>query len=253
MSRTDQRRWLSAPLRVRNYRALAGSLLTYASPVDGLRRYVRGSGDYPWSARLRTPLGPVVLTVPHPHDVRTVNEVFCRHDYGAWSRADAPRVVVDVGANIGVSAVYFLTRRPDAVVHCWEPVEHNLEVLRANTAAFADRCHIHEAALAPTAGTADFLVEPVGRYSGLADHLTASPVHRTVRVRCDAVADALRAVVREEGRIDLLKIDTEGSEESLVAAIPADLREHIGIVVHERPGGVDRVRGTDLCGGERPR
>jgi FkbM family methyltransferase len=245
VSRTDHRRWLSAPFRPRNYRALLGSLRTYASPVDGLRRYVLGSGSYPWAARLRTPLGPIVLTIPHPHDVRTVNEVFCRHDYGAT----APGVVVDVGANIGVSAAYFLTRRPDAVVHCWEPVDHNLEVLRANTAAFGDRCRIHEAAMAPTAGTADFLVEPVGRYSGLAEHLSGGPTHRTVQVRCDAVADALRAVVAEHGRIDLLKIDTEGSEDAIVAAIPADLRDSIGLVVHERPGGVVMVRGRDLGGG----
>ncbi len=245
MSRTDRRRWLSAPLRPRNYRALLGSLRTYASPVDGLRRYVLGSGAYPWAARLRTPIGPVVLTVPHPHDVRTVNEVFCRHDYGAGS----PRVVVDVGANIGVSAAYFLSRRPDSVVHCWEPVAQNLEVLRRNTAAFGDRCRIHEAALAPAAGTADFLVEPVGRYSGLADHLSAGPAHHTVQVPCDAVADALRAVVAEHGRIDLVKIDTEGSEEAIVAAIPADLRECIGVVVHERPGGVVTTRGSDLGGG----
>jgi FkbM family methyltransferase len=245
VSRTDHRRRLSAPFRPRNYRALVGSLRTYASPVDGLRRYVLGSGSYPWAARLRTPLGPVVLTVPHPHDVRTVNEVFCRRDYGAT----APRVVVDVGANIGVAAAYFLTRRPDAVVHCWEPVDRNLELLRANTAGFGDRCRIHEAALAPAAGTADFLVEPVGRYSGLADHLAAGPAHHTVRVTCDAVADALRAVVAEHGRIDLLKIDTEGSEDAIVAAIPADLHECIGLVVHERPGGVVRTRGTDLGSG----
>lgn len=248
MSRTDHRRWLSAPLRPRNYRAVIGSLRTYARPVEGLRRYVTGSGSYPWRARIRTPIGPAELLVPHPHDVRTVNEVFCRHDYGSGVGERAPRIVVDVGANIGVSAVYFLTRRPDAVVHCWEPVEANLATLRANTAPYADRCRVHEAALAPEAGTADFLLEPVGRYSGLAEHLPAGPQHRTVQVRCEAVADALRAVVAEHGRIDLIKIDTEGSEDAIVAAIPPDLWASIGLVVHERPGGVVTLRGTDLGG-----
>ena len=76
-----RRRW-SAPLRPRNYRAVWSTLLTSHRPVDSLSRYVRGSGRYPWRARLRTPTGPVELLVPHPHDVRTVNEVFHRHDYG---------------------------------------------------------------------------------------------------------------------------------------------------------------------------
>lgn len=245
MTGWDQRRWRSAPFRARNYRAVLGMLRTFTDPVDALLRYVRGGGTYPWRPTLRTPVGRLALTVPHPHDVRTVNEVFCRRDYDAHVR-QAPRVVVDIGANIGVSAAYFLTRRADSVVHCWEPVEQNLRTLRANVAPFGDRCRVHEAAVAPEAGEAEFLVEPVGRYSGLAAHRARTPQDTPTRVRCDAVGDALRAVVAEHGRIDLLKVDTEGSEEAIVAAVPADLRPLIGRVVYERPGGVVDVAGRDL-------
>lgn len=234
----DHRRWRSAAFRPRNYRALAHSLTTYLRPVDALNRYVRGAGEYPWRARLRTPTGVVELLVPHPHDVRTVNEVFCRRDYGSG----APEVVVDIGGNIGVSAAYWLTRSTTSRVHVWEPVEHNLATLRVNLAPFGDRCVVHECAAAPQAGPATFLIDPIGRYSGLADYRSSASDTVAVRVECESVEDVLRSVLAAEGRIDLLKVDTEGSEEAIVAAIPPDVRDRIGAIVHEYPGGVRWVR-----------
>lgn len=234
----DQRRWRSAAFRLRNYRAFAHTMTTYLAPVEALDRYVRGSGEYPWRPRLRTPIGHIELLVPHPHDVRTVNEVFCRRDYGSG----APQVVVDIGGNIGVSAVYWLSRSTTSRVHVWEPVAHNLTTLRVNVAPFADRCVVHEVAAAPEAGPATFLLDPIGRYGGLADYQPSSQDKVAVQVECEAVGDLLRVVIEAEGRIDLLKIDTEGSEEALLAAIPADLRHAIREIVHEYPGGVRWLR-----------
>ena len=234
----DRRRRWSAPLRARNYRSVWSTFRTSAHPVDALDRYVRGSGEYPWTTSLRTPTGAIDLVLPHPHDVRTVNEVFHRHDYGTGR----PEVVVDIGGNIGVSAAWFLSRSHIARVHVWEPVPHNLQTLRLNVARFGGRCVVHEAALAPEAGTATFLVDSVGRYSGLAEYQPGAEGKVAVQVECEAVADALRAVLEIEGRIDLVKVDTEGSEEAIVAAIPADLRAVIGEIVHEYPGGVRRIR-----------
>lgn len=187
----DERRWLSAPFRPEATEPWH-TLTTYTWPFEALDRYVRGSGDYPWTAGLRTPTGPVQLRVPHPHDVRTVNEIFCRRDYGS----DAPEVMVDIGGTIGVSATFWLSR---SVYH-------------------------HEAALGPVAGPAPFLIDPVGRYSGW-------PSTRTSR-------DKVEVQVECVGRIDLVKVDTESSEEAIVAAIPPDTRAAIAQIIYEYPGGV---------------
>lgn len=237
MATVDQRRRWSAPFRARNYRAVGYTLISSTHPVEALDRYVRGSGNYPWVAGLRTPTGQIELLVPHPHDVRTVNEVFHRRDYGSGH----PEVVVDIGGNIGVSAAFFLSRSPTCRVHVWEPVSHNLETLRVNVAPFGERCTVHESALAPQAGPATFLVDPIGRYSGLAAYQSGTDGCVVAEVTCEAVAVAMRAVLEEEGRIDLVKVDTEGSEEAIVAAIPPDVRAAIGEIIHEYPGGVRRV------------
>lgn len=235
----DQRRRRSAVFRPRNYVAAARMLRTFAHPLDALRRYVSGHGDYPWVARLRTPVGPVEVTIPHPHDVRTLNEVFARQDYGRH----APRVVVDIGGNIGVSALFFLTRRPDSRVYVYEPVAANLRTLRTNLGPFPDRCEILPVAVGVTGGPAEFLIEPVGRYSGLRDFTGGDYDFTVVTVDCVAIGEALRGIVAAEGGIDLVKIDTEGSEQALVAAIPEDVWPRLGAVVYECSGGVERLDG----------
>lgn len=223
--------------RGRNYLAALTMLRLSTRPLEMMRRYVRSEGDYPWSAELRTPLGRVPLLLTHAHDVRTVNEVFFRRDYGGGK----PGVVVDIGANIGISVVYFLTRSPSTRVYCWEPLPQNLATLERNVAPFADRVVISPHAVAPDAGTADFLMEEVGRYSGLAEYYEHSLDTVTIRVECDAIADALSRVVAAEGRIDVLKIDTEGSERALLEAIPRELWPAIGVVVVEDQGTVRRL------------
>ena len=117
-------------------------------PIETMRRYVDSRGDYPWTLVVRTPVGRVPLTLTHPHDVRTVNEVFFRRDYGTGR----PAVVVDIGANIGISAAYFLSRSPDSRVYCWEPVPQNLAALERNTARFGRRVVVSPNAVAPVAG-----------------------------------------------------------------------------------------------------
>jgi FkbM family methyltransferase len=234
MSGTDRRRRFTAPFRVRNYRAVVNTVRTYERPLEALDRYVRSRGEYPWTARVRTPIGVVELLVPHPHDVRTLNEVFARHDYGAGR----PRVVVDVGANIGISAAFFLSRRPDSIVHAFEPHPANLVTLKHNLAPFGDRAVIHPVALAPTAGRARFFAEGIGRYSGLADYAGAHDARLDIEVDCEAVGHALERIVAVEGGVDLLKLDTEGSEEALLGAIPPHLSERIETTYYEGLGRV---------------
>src|SRR5262245_917624 len=94
-------------------------------------RYLSGRGDYPWRCAVRTPLGVVAPRTYSHHDVVTVTEVFCRHDYES---PDDVRVVVDVGSNIGISALYFLTRNPHVRCHLYEPVGRNVARLRENLA-----------------------------------------------------------------------------------------------------------------------
>ncbi|MGG5259392.1 FkbM family methyltransferase [Phycicoccus avicenniae] len=232
---SDRRRLLRGITRLTSYRSLVSMTRVFVEPLGALRRYVDSShGTYPWRTHLRTPAGRIGVELPHSHDVRTVNEVFCRRDYGSGT----PEVVVDIGANIGLASLYFLSRNPDARVYACEPVATNLERLRANVAPFEDRVVIEERAVSPEGGRAEFLVEEVGRYSGLAAYYEHDLERRSVEVDTVSIADLLDRILSVEQRIDLLKIDTEGSEPALVAAVRPDQWERIAEVRYEQDGEV---------------
>lgn len=199
-------------------------LLAEEFPVV-LSRYVLKRGSYPYRCHIRSPAGRLGIECYSPHDMLTVNEVFFRLDYVV--RSDV-RVVVDVGANIGVSALYFLSTAPGVRCYLFEPNPANLPRLRRNLAAFEDRYVLEPAAIADRDGVARFGIESSGRYGGI-----GIETGRTIEVRCHEVNAALGEIVLAEGRIDVLKVDTEGSEAYIVRTIRPDLLERIDMIYLE--------------------
>jgi FkbM family methyltransferase len=227
-------------LAPRNYVALWRSRRRYVHPLDGARRYFLGRGEYPCRFELRTPLGVVAPRLHHPHDMFTVNEVFCREDYAA---GPGDRVVVDVGSNIGLSALYFLTRHPEARVWCYEPVPRNAQRLEENLAGHPDRWSLQRIAVADRPGRVRFGVEDSGRYGGI-----GVATGEEIEVDCAGVNDVLAEVLAQTGHIDVLKLDTEGAELATVRAIAPEHLDRIRTIYleleHPEPVHPDRFHAT---------
>lgn len=243
-------RALLAPLRAHNYRTAASLLKTFPDPVSVGWRYLTSRGKYPYRVRVRTPLGIVSLDLHSVHDLLTVNESFNRIDYPADERA---QVVVDLGANIGISAAYFATRSTSTRVYGYEPSPVNLDRLDANVAQFGDRVTIVPKAVGPTSGRLKFNAEPFGRYGGLITDTYPHGAVNPIDVDVVAIDDVLSDVLDREGRIDVLKIDTEGAEVPTIAAADGELLKRIGVIYLEatlseqiRPELAQRQRG-EIC------
>ncbi len=239
-----------AILEPAQYAALARMARRYPAFPDVLKRYLVGGGDYPYACQVRTPSGVVAPMTYSHHDIFTVQEVFGREDYRAGANL---QVAVDIGSNIGISALYFLTRNRVARSYLYEPVPRNVERLRANLAGYEDRYELEEVAVAATAGTVAFTVEPFGRYGGIG---VAGTEH--IDVTCRAVADVLDDVLDRESRIDLLKIDTEGAEVDTLHAIRADQLTRVDTICFETttpvnpdPGQFAMRFGAETCRLER--
>ena len=209
----------------RNYAALANMARRYPRPLDAAQRYFRGRGSYPAQVAVRTPAGTMTPTLWSYHDMITLNEMFCREDYAV---ADAPHTVVDIGSNIGLSALYFLTRGPQVRCHLYEPVPRNVERLRANLAQFDGRFDVQPVAVADFDGEATFGVEDTGRYGGLGVSLPD-----TLTVRCRHINAVLDEVLARAATIAVLKLDVEGHEATLVGAIRPDLLARIELIYAE--------------------
>jgi FkbM family methyltransferase len=188
--------------------ALAGMVAVYPDFADVCGRYLLGRGAYPTSIAVRTPLGRADIRVHSFHDLLTVNEIFARKDYPA--RRDLG-VVVDIGSNIGISALYFLTRNRSSKVFLFEPLPRNVDALRANLIGYEARYVLEDTAVGTGNGMVEFGWEDTGRYGGVG----RAAEHR-LDVRCRDLNDILQEILREVDHIDVLKMDVEGSEEDLL-------------------------------------
>ena len=187
-----------------HYVAFFRSFGVYTTPVKYLLNYLFSTGTYPAQIVLKGGFEKIVATLYSPHDLLTVNEIFCRHDYPCDGK---PKRIIDIGSNIGISALYFLSRNPETKVVLYEPNPVNLEKLRKNLSGHTDRVIIHEEAVADQHGILEFGIEETGRYGGL-----KTQNEKKIKVNCIHIDEVLSEALKDNDRIDILKVDTEGSE-----------------------------------------
>jgi FkbM family methyltransferase len=231
-------------IRPSNYGALLRAARVYERPLAAASRYFLGWGDYPCEVTVRTPIGPQNVTLFNSHDAVTVHEIFCREDY----QCPSPLVVVDLGSNIGVSALYFLTRSRSTYCELYEPDPHNIPKLLQNLQDYKGRFTLHEAAVADRQGVLSFTREPTGRYGTLeATRLAENSLDKVERINVNVehVNTVLDQAITRHGTIDLLKIDTEGSELATLWAIDPVLRKRIRRIVIEWTDRSVKLEGFD--------
>ena len=190
------------------------SFLTYLR-LSRIRRHV-GSGGAVVRVRLRPLGGREVMLRPSTSDVDTVWGTFA----GAYHRPPAelrdPRLIWDLGANIGLTMADLAQRFPAARIVGVELDHENAELARMNLAPWAARCEIVEAAVWPREGELRY-----ERFAG------ATSGHRVIELpasseapglgRAPAISPATLLERAGPGAIvDYAKIDIEGAERELL-------------------------------------
>jgi FkbM family methyltransferase len=131
-----------------------------------------------------------------------------RSDWPQWS----PRIVFDVGANVGQTVERISAVFPAATIHAFEPVPATHAALQA-AAASRPLVHAHCLALAESAGEMTIAPQVDSTLNSLkfsSDHTSADGIsirRQTATAFCAA---------HQIARIDLLKIDVEGAELSVL-------------------------------------
>jgi FkbM family methyltransferase len=151
----------------------------------------------------------------------------------AWCRAPI-EYIVDLGSNIGLSALLWSSLHPSARIVCVEPDEENFGLLQRNIEQLGDRCTAVRAAVADHDGTIDFFrSSSVYFWSSSTDPNIAKGAVQKVTVP----AMTMGSILNHAGfpRIDLMKMDIEGGEKSVLPGMPAwPLRpKHLVAELHE--------------------
>lgn len=162
------------------------------------------------SIRLRPLEGRTVWLRPGTSDATVVWETFVGrfHRPPAALAAEDPLVILDLGANIGLTMADMAVRHPRAKIVGVELDGANAALARENLRPWRDRCELLEAAVWSEGGTIGYDGEPGNEYgfrvmgSGAARSATAMSL------------DTILA--RVGGAADYLKMDIEGAEREVL-------------------------------------
>jgi FkbM family methyltransferase len=149
-----------------------------------------------------------------------------------------PRTIVDAGANIGLTSVFFARRFPEATILAVEPEESNHSVMLRNVAPYPNVVPIR-AALWGEDAVIHVENPGLGKW-GFRTRGTSREAIGTVR------GMTIDTLMREHGMgyLDILKLDIEGSERKVLSASSSWI-DRVGMIVaemHDRyEGGCSRA------------
>lgn len=196
--------------RSAKYRHTFGTLHGMFAWWDMRQDYKRARGEL-YTVRVPALSRPITLRAG-TSDREVFTQIFLDKEL-ALSLDDEPRVIVDVGANIGLSTLFLAARYPSASFICIEPEEQNFLLLKENLSHIT-RIEAIQAALWHKPETlqisnpdAAAYAYRVGEQQGWAQ--TAGQLIRSVTM------NQVLEMLPPGHNIDLLKIDIEGAERCL--------------------------------------
>jgi FkbM family methyltransferase len=202
----------------------------YARPVEFLKRYISKTGTYPTVVTVIGNGKQEEVNLFGSHDLDTLNQIYCRNDYPVDA---GDRVFIDIGANIGIATRYFLSGSNASIVYAYEPVPRNVERYHQNCKRLESQIRLNASAVSDFNGTTAFSLEETGRYGSIQNVSS----HYTVTVNVVNITDVIDEVLKLHKSIDVLKIDVEGTEETILKAIKPDQLKFIRKIYAEYQGG----------------
>jgi predicted O-methyltransferase YrrM len=125
----------------------------------GLKWYVRRVagllGMSSIQIRPKFALSPMVRLENNSSDVEMFYQIFIEEELQGLLQALAssqPRIVIDLGANVGYASLLFLNAFPEAFVLAVEPDPDNAAICRRNLAPYGERAKVIQGAVWPARG-----------------------------------------------------------------------------------------------------
>jgi FkbM family methyltransferase len=198
-------------------------------PEDDILRIANAKYKYPLFVRQNT------------SDMAVYKEVIENKQYD-FTTLQAPKVIVDAGGNIGLTAVYFARKYPNAKIITIEPEESNFAMLKKNTENYPNIIAIN-AALWNSEGEIELFDSGIGNWAFMTkdgtehDDFTIPKIEKKHMVKTVTIESLLKDLARGgEDMIDVLKIDIEGAEKEVFNDCSIWIKNVRSVIVelHER-------------------
>lgn len=122
----------------------------------------------------------------------------------------APKIVFDIGANIGVISAILAQIYPDAIIYAFEPIESNFEILLMNAEAYPN-IKPKKFGLGPRREMRHFFPS-----DNIINHGGYSTEIKSDKPTISCQIESMTEICKVLGPPDLIKIDVEGAEHSIL-------------------------------------
>ena len=189
-------------------------IFQYPKIIDGLTAYLCFFDEIFGRERVRS-----IKIKDHKIDIRTnshdlnvaISSLY-DEEYDHLNLSD-PRVIIDAGANVGTSSIFFARKYPGARIFAVEPETSNFDLLCKNTLNYNNIVPI-KAAIWRKNGTRTIQ----NRLTGHHGYTVSETPNRTQSTGQEVTCITIRSLIEQQGIefIDLLKMDIEGSEKCVL-------------------------------------
>lgn len=147
------------------------------------------------------------------------------------------KTVLDIGANVGVTALYFSQLFPNAQIYAFEPAPDNFALLERNIANSTRIRGFNFGLGAEDAALELFASDNPVNFGGYSLHPAGSDTSKRIRIQVRNVASVLAELSLET--LDVVKVDTEGAEWDILTAFPATVLQTAKYITGELHGNKD--------------
>ena len=150
-----------------------------------------------------------------------------------------PRVILDIGGNIGITSIFLAKIFPNASIYSFEPLLDNFKILQKNTHEY-NNIEVFNFGLGSRNGSFKaYLSEDSENFGGVSffpkekGHKSESYTECEVKNINDVIKDLNISL------IDLIKIDTEGSEYDILSSLNHEIINSVSWITGELHGNRD--------------
>jgi len=201
---------------------------------DGLEVFRLQGHSYP---------NPICLR-KNTSDISTFRKIILEKEYEMPIDVN-PEWIVDAGANIGLSAIYFATRFPNAKVIALEPEPGNFEMLRTNVSTYANVFPLKAALWSQSTRLHIISYGKMDNFQVASDEVLQNDaflkhkmdlLNGTIQFTCEGITVEDLLMRFDMDRIGIFKIDIEGSEKELFENSKGwiDRTDLLVVELHER-------------------
>jgi FkbM family methyltransferase len=150
-----------------------------------------------------------------------------------------PKVIFDIGGNIGITSIFLATLFPEAKIYTFEPLPDNFEILKKNIQKYKNIEAFNVGLGSKNGSFKVYLSNDSENFGGISFY--PDPVGNNLDTHILCEVQDINSVIEELNLdyIDLIKIDTEGAEYDILTCLKEKIIKKTSWITGELHGNKD--------------